>query len=290
MAGDRRFVQVDVFTGRALRGNPVAVVLDGDGLPAAEMQQCAAWTNLSETVFVLPPTAPGADYRVRIFTPRAEIPFAGHPTVGTAHAVLEAGVVAGDRRALAQECGAGVVPLRIETDGGGRRIFVRVPPARVRDEPRAAADRVGPLVAHAVSGRPRVVDVGAVWLVAQLGDEAAVRAATPDSPGIAALSAEIDAGGLTVFALTGGDPAVVVRSFAPAHGIVEDPVCGSGNASVAAYLVATGLLAETGGAYVASQGREVGREGIVQVRVGEAGRAIEIGGDAVTVVEGRLRL
>jgi PhzF family phenazine biosynthesis protein len=125
-----RFVQVDVFTGRALAGNPVAVVLGADHLDDAVMQRLAAWTNLSETTFVLRPTAAGADYRLRIFTPRSELPFAGHPTVGSAHAVLEAGLVPADATRLVQECRAGLLPLRVERDGSARRIFVRVPEAR----------------------------------------------------------------------------------------------------------------------------------------------------------------
>src|SRR5512147_107191 len=125
--GTRRFLQLYVFAPRLLEGNPLAVIVDAEGLDAETMQRLARWTNLSETTFVLPPTQPGADYRVRIFTPRQELPFAGHPSVGTAHAVLLRGLVPPRDGGLVQECGAGLLPLRIEGDGGDRRIHVRAP-------------------------------------------------------------------------------------------------------------------------------------------------------------------
>jgi len=285
----RRFAQVDVFTRSPLRGNPVAVVLDAEGIDADEMQRLAGWTNLSETVFVLPSTQAGADYRIRIFTPAHELPFAGHPTVGAAHAVLEAGIVRGDATHLTQECGAGLLALRTEGAPPERRIFVRTPAAKIRQEPidiGALGRALGvPVVADPP---PLVIDVGPVWLVGQIAQERTLRALAPDMTALATLSRW---GGVTLFALgsvTGAD--VTVRSFAPAGGINEDPVCGSGNATVAAYLATTGLLARVGAVYRASQGRERGRDGEVLVRVAGGGREIEIGGSAVTVVEGRLRL
>jgi PhzF family phenazine biosynthesis protein len=283
----RRFMQVDVFTARPLAGNPVAVVLDADDLDDAAMQQLAAWTNLSETTFVLRPTVAGADYRLRIFTPKSELPFAGHPTVGSAHAVIESGLVAADATRLVQECRAGLLPLRIERDAAGRRIFVRVPDADVRPGP--ALDAVARALGAAPAEDPRVIDVGPVWLVARLADEAAVRGLRPDGAAIAQIGATAGATGVTVFALReGSGPRVVVRSFAPAAGVAEDPVCGSGNGTVAAYLAATGLLRRVGSAYVASQGRELGRDGEVHVRVGEGGGPIEIGGQSVTVIDGTI--
>ena len=286
-----RFLQVDVFTARPLAGNPVAVVLAADDLDDATMQRLAAWTNLSETTFVLRPTTRDADYRLRIFTPRSELPFAGHPTIGSAHAVLEAGIVPADATRLVQECGAGLLPLRIERTASGRRLFVRVPEARVRREGVPPAD----VLARVLGARPvedaLTIDVGPVWLVARLADEAAVRALRPDGAGVAQVGEAAGATGLTVFALREeSEPRLVVRSFAPGAGVAEDPVCGSGNASVAAYLCASGLLERSGDTFVASQGRELGRDGEVHVRVGDAGQEIEIGGQAVTVVEGSLSL
>jgi PhzF family phenazine biosynthesis protein len=284
---ERRYVVVDVFTTTPLMGNPVAVLLDADDLDAGAMQRLAAWTNLSETVCVLPPTAPEASYRVRIFTPREELPFAGHPALGTAHAVVEAGMVA-PSGTLLQECGAGILPMRID-DG---RYWVRTPPARVTDDDhetlRVAEDVIGAPLLRAAGAR--TVDLGPTWLVVQVDEVAALRAARPDILGIEGLSRDLGLTGITAFALDPhGEPRVVVRSFAPASGVPEDPVCGSGNASVAAFLVAAKRLDRVGRAWTASQGREVGRDGTVAVCVGDDG-AIEVGGAAVTVVGGTLRL
>lgn len=283
---ERRFVVVDVFTTVPLKGNPVAVLLDAEDLDADAMQRLAAWTNLSETVCVLPPTTPDASYRVRIFTPRDELAFAGHPALGTAHAVVEAGIVAG--ATLQQECGAGVLPLRLD-DG---RFWVRTPPARVHDEDhetlRVVEEMLGAPILRATGAR--TVDLGPSWLVVQVDEVAALRGARPDYVGIEGLSRDLGLTGITAFAVDPqGEPRVVVRSFAPASGIAEDPVCGSGNASVAAFLSAAGRLERFGRTWTASQGREVGRDGVVAVRVADDG-AIEVGGTAVTVVRGTLRL
>jgi PhzF family phenazine biosynthesis protein len=282
----RRFKQVDVFTATALAGNPVAVVLDATGLDDTTMQRFAAWTNLSETTFVLPPTAPGADYRLRIFHPRQEIPFAGHPTIGSAHAILESGLHAPRDGMLYQECGAGVLPIRVD----GRRLSVRVP------EPRVVGDAaLDPAAIAAAIGAPCVepplaIHVGPVWIVARLADEASVRGLTPDQGAVERSSRAAGATGITVFALAPFGTPMAVRSFAPAAGVPEDPVCGSGNASVGAYLGVRGLLGETGDRYRASQGREVGRDGVVEVEVARDGRSVEIGGTAVTVIDGALVL
>jgi PhzF family phenazine biosynthesis protein len=269
------FKQVDVFTGKPFFGNPVAVVIGADSLETAQMQRIAAWTNLSETTFLLKPTQAGADYRLRIFTPRQELPFAGHPTVGSAHAALESGFVKASNGKLRQECGAGVLELSLE----GRRIFVRAPVPKV--SPAAV-----PLFANFRALR---VDVGPVWLVVDLGDAASVDELAPDMAAIAELSDSLNASGVTVFGRTGiRDEPIHVRSFAPAHGIPEDPVCGSGNISVAAFLRETGLLTQFGSSYTARQGMQVGRDGRVAVRV--SADAIEIGGEAVTCVDGTIRL
>lgn len=269
------FKQVDVFTGRPFFGNPVAVVIGADSLETAQMQRIAAWTNLSETTFLLRPTQAGADYRLRIFTPRQELPFAGHPTVGSAHAALENGFATARNGKLRQECGAGVLELSLED----RRIYVRAPVPKVSP---AAVPLFGE--SHALR-----VDVGPVWIVVDLGDAGTVDELAPDMTAIAELSDSLDASGVTVFGRTGQKEAPIhVRSFAPAHGIPEDPVCGSGNISVGAFLRETGLLKEFGSSYTARQGMQVGRDGRVAVRV--TPDAIEIGGEAVTCVDGRLRL
>ena len=285
MAG-RRFKQVDVFTSVPLRGNPVAVILDADGLDDTTMQRLAAWTNLSETTFVLPPTVPDASYRLRIFTPRSELAFAGHPTIGSAHAVLEAGVAIPRDGILRQECRAGVLPIRVDGD----RLMVRVPDPTVSGDVVADAATLGAIVNAPVLGQPRAVDCGPVWLVAQIADETALRSLAPDLAAVDRLSRTHGLTGVTLFAFsTDASAPVVVRSFAPAAGVPEDPVCGSGNASVGAYLADVGSLERTGHRYRASQGRELGRDGRVYVAVGDGGRPIEIGGTAVTVIDGTLR-
>ena len=292
----RRFKQVDVFTTRPFFGNPVAVVLDGDGLETATMQRIAAWTNLSETTFVLRPTAPGADYRLRIFTPRAELPFAGHPTVGSAHAVLEAGLVAA-KPELRQECGAGVLRLAVEGTGRERRIAVEAPPAALEPLRPEAVDEVeraiGARLAPGSTGQ--VVAIGPRWLTLMLADASSVRALAPDMAAVAALSRKLGATGITAFAPVGvgnaaGDHDVVVRSFAPGEGVPEDPVCGSGNAAVGAWLQHAGIEAGEHGRHVASQGRELGRDGYVSVRIDAGTRRVWIGGAAVTCVDGALHV
>ena len=268
------FKQVDVFTAKPFFGNPVAVVIGAERLDTAAMQRIAAWTNLSETTFLLAPTVAGASYKLRIFTPRQELPFAGHPTVGSAHAALESGFARAAGGKLKQECGAGVLDLAVE-DG---RIFVTAPQPKVQ-----AVDTT------LFQGITMRVDVGPVWIVADLGNAGAVDSLAPDMEAIAQMSRDLGATGATVFGRTGNASAPIhVRSFAPAHGIPEDPVCGSGNISVAAFLRETGLLKEFGPSYTARQGMQVGRDGRVAVRV--TPDAIEIGGEAVTCVEGRLRL
>jgi PhzF family phenazine biosynthesis protein len=288
----RRFKQVDVFTARPFFGNPVAVVLDADGFGAEQMQTIAAWTNLSETTFVQSPTVAGADYRLRIFTPKGELPFAGHPTIGSAHAVLESGMVRPQTARMSQECGAGLLPIRIEEGPDGRRIFVKAPQAKVRSADGAVKRQVETALRSTLSDQssPLLVDVGPVWLVAELANATAVHALAPDMAAITQLSRDLSIAGITAFGLTGRQPdAVYTRSFAPAFNVPEDPVCGSGNASVGAFLAHFEKLGATGTAYVAHQGNEVGRDGTIMVTVNAADRSVEIGGQSVTCIEGTLR-
>ena len=282
-----RFKQVDVFTSRPFFGNPVAVILDAQGLSDDEMARIAAWTNLSETTFVLPSAR--ASYRLRIFTPRAELPFAGHPTIGSAHAVREAGLCPAGAP-LVQECAAGLIPLSVGTDG---TIAARVPPARLTPFPHATA--LGEVLGTPIVD-PRVVDMGPRWIVAGVGVQV-LRGLKPDLNAMSDLNRRSDTTGVTVYAIDderGATAGVELRSFAPLHGIAEDPVCGSGNASVGAYLHATGGLARfPGGRYLARQGAAVGRAGEIQVSVDASGGdspEIRVGGSAVTVIEGTIRL
>lgn len=291
--GQYRFKQVDVFTARPFYGNPVAVVLDADDVDPAEMQRIARWTNLSETTFVLRPTVAGADYRLRIFYPNGELPFAGHPTIGSAHAVMEHDPALRGTRKLVQECGAGLLPLSINEDGADREIHVQVPVPKVLHDCQASPELLSSALGAQVSRtvQPMAVDVGPVWLIACLDDLETVRSLDPDMAAIARLSRDLNVTGVTVFSLGSNNGAQVhVRSFAPAAGVVEDPVCGSGNASVGAFLAYTGMLKETGAKYSASQGTELGRDGRVDVLVEDRGRLVTIGGKAVTVVDGTIRL
>jgi PhzF family phenazine biosynthesis protein len=277
------FQQVDVFTAVPFKGNPVAVVLDGDAVSPAEMQSIAAWTNLSETTFVCAPTDERADYRLRIFTPRRELPFAGHPTIGSAHAVLRHGLKPKAEGRLVQECGKGLVDIKID----GERLLLALPEPQFR-EPSAsqvAAVASGLGVTTADIQRASIIDVGPVWFTVELPSADAVGALAPDMGKLAALN-PIGITGVNVFGLNprGAGADVEVRSFAPGDGVPEDPVCGSGNGCVAALVRRDGVL--QGRDYVASQGRCLGRDGRVTVQF-DAG-TIWLGGHAVTCVEGVL--
>jgi PhzF family phenazine biosynthesis protein len=283
-----RFKQVDVFTQVPFGGNPVAVVLGATGLNDAEMQQIAAWTNLSETTFVLPPADPNqADYRLRIFTPKQELPFAGHPTIGSAHAVIESGVAQVRSGQLRQECAAGIIPISVTATSTGQQILAQAPSASVTP---LDGDVLG-LLARALDAAIRAplrVDVGPVWIVADLGQAETVAALKPNLALISQISEMAQATGITVFGRAhDGLSQMQVRSFAPLHGIAEDPVCGSGNVSVAAYLIETNLVDLYGAEYLARQGMQMGRDGEIQIRI--RGQKIEFGGYAVTCVDGTLR-
>jgi PhzF family phenazine biosynthesis protein len=285
------FLQLDVFAARLCEGNPLAVLVGADALDGATMQRLARWTNLSETAFLLRPTQPGADYRVRIFTPRQELPFAGHPSVGSAYAAIEAGCVPA-QPTLVQECAAGLLPVSVQGTGAMRRIHVQAPPARIAPAPAALPG----LLEHAlrlsrVPATVHCVDNGPHWLVCDLGQATAVRRLMPDLAAIAALCEAHAAVGVCVFgAEADGEAAMAVRAFCPADGIPEDPVTGSANAAIGALLHANGELARYGRSYVASQGREVGRDGYVEVGVDTATGAVTIGGHCVIGVRGKLTL
>jgi PhzF family phenazine biosynthesis protein len=287
----RRYLQLDVFADRPGAGNALGVVVDAEDLAPTTMQAIAAWTNLSETVFLLPATVEAADYRVRIFTPRQELPFAGHPSVGAAWAVQQQGLVQSGSGALVQECAAGLLPVRIDPDG---TVHVRAPRAR-----QMQADN-GALLEAATAGLapgelpPALWNNGPGWWLVPLRDAAAVRATVPCLPAIAALTHATGAVGLAVFGSAqeaGHD--LVVRAFCPADNIPEDPVTGSANACIAAMLHAADRWPGRGGhapprRYIASQGRELGRDGRVEVAVDGDGE-VWIGGDVQLVIEGSLR-
>jgi PhzF family phenazine biosynthesis protein len=303
----RPFRQVDVFTDQAYYGNPLAVVLDATGLTDAQMQRFAQWTNLSETTFVLPPTEAGADYRLRIFTPGGELPFAGHPTLGSCHAWLATGGQPRGGETIVQQCGAGMVRIRREGD----RLAFAAPPLK-RSAPRPAelaqvASALGLKAAQIVSSQ--VLDNGPVWFSLLLDEPATVLRLQPDHMLLKALGhtvgvAALDGAAATPLIARGNRearafgastppaaaaalaPALVVRAFAAADGVPEDPVTGSLNASLAQWLIADGHIAAP---YVATQGACLGRDGTVYVaRDGEG--QVWVGGHSVVCIEGSVLL
>lgn len=287
----RDFKVVDVFSERPLLGNPVAVVLDAGNLDTDAMEAIARWTNLSETTFVLPPTAPEADYRLRIFAPRGgELPFAGHPTLGTAHALLEAGRVQPRGGRLTQECEIGLVQLTVEGEGTDRRLKLDMPPASATPLAPEDVAEVEAILGCSLppNAAPAIIDTGAVWIVAPLLDADAVLAVQPDLARITKLTQRLGAHGISVFGdHASGNAAIEVRCFAPLIGIDEDPVCGSGNGSIGLFRHLHGMIATGGGSYLAAQGRCVGRDGQISIAVSADGK-VQVGGACTTTVNGIL--
>ena len=284
-----RYLQLDVFADSIGGGNPLGVVLDAHDWSEAAMQAFAGWTNLVETTFLLPPTVPKASYRLRIFTPTREIPFAGHPSIGSAHAALDfAGIVPRDGL-LVQECAAGMLPIRVEGEGALRRLFVQAPPARVLhtgiDEP-LLRDVLGGLALGALP--PAFVEGGRRWWMAEFASESGLRAWHPDHAAIAALARKTDSLGLCAFARSRNpEYELVVRAFPAGVGIVEDPASGAANGLIAAYVAwqePDGPLAR---GYRVSQGREMGRDARIRIRI--EGDAVWVGGRTQTVVIGSTR-
>lgn len=286
------FLQLDVFADRLCDGNPLAVVIGAEALDSTTMQDLARWTNLSETAFLLPPTQAQADYRVRIFTPRQELPFAGHPSVGSAYAAIEAGVVDALKRELVQECAAGLLSVRVVGQGAARIIHVQAPPATLDDvDGELCAQLATALQVNLARAQTSHVNNGPHWIVCDLIDAAPVRALTPDMGALAKLSLQHDAVGVAVFGReSSGDAAMAVRAFCPADGIAEDPVTGSANAAIMAWLGSGDDSHGYGLNYRASQGREVGRNGFVEVARDPVSGAVSIGGACVIGIRGTLQL
>ncbi len=276
MPRQHRFAQVDVFSATAYLGNPVAVILDADDLEDADMQRIARWTNLSETTFVLPPTRPEADYRLRIFTPGGELPFAGHPTLGSAHAWLESGGTPKAPERLVQECDAGLVEVQ-RRDG---LLSFAAPPTRRSGD---LDDHYLAQIVEAFGIDPdRVlahqwVDNGPGWAVVRLASATEVLDLQPDlsripTAMVGAIGAYPD----------GSEHAFELRTFAPGVGVPEDPVCGSMNAAVAQWLLRTGAVS---GGYRVSQGRRLGRAGDITITADPNG-TVWVGGNTVTLFQG----
>ncbi len=309
----RLFKQVDVFTAQPYLGNPLAVVLDGSDLSTETMQAFACWTNLSETTFLLPPSpeaaAQGADYRVRIFTPGDELPFAGHPTLGSCHAWLQAGGAPKAADVIVQECAKGLVKLKRD---GTRLAFAA--PSLQRSAPDAA---LLAQVAAALGLQSQQIlaaqwlNNGPTWLGLLLDSMDTVLALQPDAAALKGLVPGVGVAGMDTAptapdlivrsnrearafgardaATASGDndtPSVEVRFFAPDIGVLEDPVTGSFNASLAQWLIADGI---TPPRYVAAQGTCIGRAGRVFIEQDAAGQ-VWVGGDSVTCITGEVTL
>lgn len=286
-----RYLQLDVFADRPGGGNPLGVVVGASGWSAAAMQAYAAWTGLVETTFLLPPSVPQADYRVRIYTPLREIPFAGHPSIGSAHAALDCGLASPARGLLHQECGAGVLPIRIDGDGATRLLSVRSPAARILREGVDGQPLLRPILAGIEPGRapPAFVEGGRRWWLAEFADEASVRAWQPDHAAIAALARADDALGLCVYArCAGADHELVVRAFPAGVGIVEDPASGAANGLIGALIAQREPQGALARGYRVSQGRELGRDARITVRI-EGPDAVWVGGRTHTVVDGEVQ-
>jgi len=275
----RAFAQVDVFTAVPYLGNPLAVVLDGTGLSTAQMQAFTDWTNLSEATFVLPPTHPQADYAVRIFCPGRELPFAGHPTLGTCHAWLEAGGIPKGRDVV-QECGVGLVKIQRQ----GTRLAFAAPPLR-RGGPLDEADvqmiAKGLGVARSDVLHHAWCNNGPQWRGVMLSSATQVLALTPDAQVLQGLDIGV------VGAHTHGDTQFEVRAFFPGNnGLAEDPVTGSLNAAIGQWLIGAGLAPDS---YVASQGTCLARAGRVYVHRDEQNQ-VWVGGESVTCIQGPVKL
>lgn len=286
------FKQIDVFTSVPFKGNPLAVVFDADDLDTAQMQAIARWTNLSETTFLLKPTDPAADYRVRIFTTEGELPFAGHPTLGTAHALLESGYRPKAPRQLMQQCGVGLVELSEQEHDVWA---FAAPPARMTPlAPQQYAALAAALRTDAIdfSAPPCVVNNGAPWLVARVDSAAACLALDADRRALSDIVRAADALGLAVY---GPHPAAGPATFevrclmaGDGFGMGEDPVTGSANAALACLL--TAQQRRPGEQYTVRQGTALGRAGTIAIRYDDAAGKTWIGGASVTIVDGTFRL
>lgn len=311
----RPFKQVDVFTEEPYMGNALAVVLDAQGLSDADMQRFACWTNLSETTFVLPPTDAAADYRVRIFTPGGELPFAGHPTLGSCHAWLEAGGQAQSAERVVQQCAKGLVHITREAGASGdsnplgRLAFAAPALQRSTPAPALLAEVTAALgITPSQVLAAQSLDNGPLWCSLLLDSPATVLQLTPDHAVLARLGVKVGVAAIypddaesdsplirranreaaAFGARSAGStaPRLEVRAFAAATGINEDPVTGSLNASLAQWLIGDGLLPDS---YIASQGINIGRAGQVHVRRDAAGQ-VWVGGHTVTCIDGTVQL
>lgn len=275
------FKQVDVFSDKKFKGNPVAVFFDTDNLSTEQMAEMSAWTNLSEATFVEKPTDDKADYKVRIFSLENELPFAGHPTIGTCHALLEAGLIKPTNGKIIQQCNAGLVELQVDGDSNPTISF-KLPYVKRRELTQEQIDKVtGAMNAPSKAINAAVYDVGPVWLTVQLDSAETVLGLKPSMETIIKVSNELNVTGFQVIGkYANGTNNYETRTFCPAIGVHEDPVCGSGSGATGAFLRDSDQVK---GTVNINQGTLLKREGRVTVN---AETDVKVGGKAVTVVNG----
>lgn len=290
------FKQVDVFTSKPFMGNPVAVIMDASGLTTKQMQKIANWTNLSETTFVLPVVDETADYRVRIFALNEELQFAGHPTIGTAYALLEAGLISPKNGKIIQECDAGLVTLTIDnTTDSELSISFDLPEPKFTCLNSIQVDCLEKSLGSPIDRQltPLLVDIGIRWIVVHLADAESVVATKPNFADLASHNEGWKDAGVCVYGEWSEQNRIEVRSFAPACGVNEDPVCGSGNGSVAAFIryhAAKSNSTTPDGMEViqSSQGQALGRNGSIKLTISQD--QILVGGSAITCIDGTINL
>lgn len=283
-----RWFQLDVFCDSPGGGNPLGVVVAADAWRDAEMQAFARWTQLVETTFLLAPTTADADYRVRIFTPQREIAFAGHPSIGSAHAALEAGVARPCDGQLVQECEAGLLPVRIDGQGDARELSVQSPRSRVLACGIDAHPLLGGILAGVERGAlpPAFVEGGRRWWLAEFASEADLRRWQPDHAAIGELARTSDSLGLCAFARShDAGFELCVRAFPAGVGIVEDPASGAANGLIGAWIAEAEPHGALARGYRVSQGREIGHDARIIVRIDTAG-AVWVGGRTRTIIDG----
>ncbi len=284
------YLQLDVFAKQAGRGNPLGVVMGADDWSSERMQGFATWTNLVETTFVLPPSEPGASYRLRTFTPGKEIAFAGHPSIGSAFAALHSGFCVAHDGQLIQQCDAGLLPIAVDGEPQCPMLSVAVPAAHIELATHTDMLAVEQLLDGLTLGAlpPGLVSGGRRWWLAELADEQQLRAWKPPFADIAALAQRSQTLGLCLFARS-HDPAfeLVVRAFPAGAGIVEDPASGAANALIAAYIAQLEPHGALSRGYRASQGREMGRDAMLSLRVQGNGQ-VWVGGHCALVIDGTL--
>ena len=284
------YLQLDVFADRAGAGNPLAVVPDATGLNDATLPAIARWTRLPATTFVVPSPPPPAAYPLRLLLPPPAPPFAGHPSVGTAHVLLDRGLVTPRDGLLVQSCAVGELPLRVDGGGATRTVAVRTPRASVVEVADAGDARLRDALAGLATGAlpPALMDGGRRWWLAELRDEAELRSAVPDWAAVSALAEATGSMGLCVFARS-DDPVyyLAVRAWVGSPAPFEDVASGAANATLAAWLAERDALPGDDGFYRISQGREVGHDAIIELRVDEKGE-VWSGGRARSIVNGTI--